>query len=535
MIKGKNSNSKITIYIDLVENKLNFFTRSVIVSLLIIASIALLLRLLFFELDIPIRQDALGYFWHANDMSILKNFIPISHANNGWPIFLSIFFSIFHFDNLVDYMILQRAVTMAISTLTIIPVYLLCSRFFNKSYSLIGAALFVLEPHIIQNSLLGLTEPLYIFLGIGSLALFLSNNKNVIYISFGIAALCTLIRAEGIVLLPIFSIMFFVRYRKEKRVIEKYLLSLSIFGIILFSMALINIQNSGGDGTTGHISEMTLGTLKDPQKNLITSQNFIKSTETLTKRLVQSMIPYFALFVPFGTLLIFKNRNHQMTCIILIIIAYFVVALRIFFVAYDLRYIFFLYPLFCILSVFTIKHLVDSFSNKNIFFILLICGITLLSWFFLYNTANIEYEKEAFRFATYLVGNILVVNNFYPESGYIYAAWASSQLTFPILSSSATYTGPEALDYIKDSFDYLEKHANSVEEYIKLSRDQGLTHLVLDGNENRASYFRDAFYNEEKYPYLVKEFDSRENAYKYYYVKVFKINYSLFDSVEHSK
>ena len=533
MTKEEDSKSTLKFYVDFIDKKLDFFTRNVMISLLIITAFAFMFRLLFFVSDIPIRQDALGYFWYANDMSIVKSFIPISHTNNGWSIFLSIFFSIFHFNNFMDYTILQRYVAITLSVLTIIPVYFLCRKFFDRSYSLVGVALFEFEPHIIQNSMLGLTEPLYIFLGIGAIVLFF--NTKTINLSFGIAALCTLVRAEGIVLLPIFSIMFFALYRTERKFLIRYLFAASIFGIILLFMAIINFQTSGGDGTTGHIMEMTYGTILEPEKNLITFSNFTNVIETLAKRLGQSMIPYFALFVPFGSILIFKNRNHQMTFVILTIIIYLVVATRIFFVASDLRYILFLYPLFAILSVFAIKHLGDPLTNRNTFLVLIIGSIMLLSWFFLYNNNNNEYEKEALRFAAYLVGNVKVVNNYYPESGYIYAAWASTHLTFPILSSSVTYTGPEALDYIKNTFDYLEKNANSVEEYIELARNQGLTHLVLDGNKKRAFYFNDAFYNEAKYTYLIKEFDSKEHGYKYYHVKVFKIDYSRFDSMKNSK
>ena len=135
-------------------------------------------------------------------------------------------------------------------------------------------------------------------------------------------------------------------------------------------------------------------------------------------------------------------------------------------------------------------------------------------------------------FADYMINNVKVSNNFYPESGFVYAVWASSSLEFPILSSAAKYNGPELLDYVKNSYDYLEEDANSVEEYIILSKDQDLSHLVVDGTDKRSSYFNDLFYNEEKYPYLIKEFDSAEHGYKQYKVKVFKINYNDFEKLD---
>ena len=528
-------NSRLTSCVNFVERKLDFFTKNVIISLLIIGALSLLLRLLFFEPSIPIRQDAVSYFWYANDVSILKKIIPIYHNNNGWSIFLSIFFSVFHYNNFIEYTILQRLVSISISVLTIIPVYYLGTRFFDKSYSLMASVLFSFEPHIIQNSLLGLTEPLYIFLGTSALALFLSSHKKVIYASFALVALCTIVRTEGIVLLPIFSIMFVIRFRKEKMIARQFFLSLVSFGVILLATMITNFQISNDDGITGRVVGMTYGSIIEPEKSGFSFPNLLKSAETLAKRLGQSMIPYFALFVPFGSLLIWRSRNYQTIFVIGTMVVFLLVAFRIFFIAYDLRYLFFTYPLFCIISVFTIKHIGNTVNNKNIFLILLISSTVLLSWFFLYNETHYEYEKEALKFANYLVENVSVINNYYPESGYIYAAWASSHLTFPVLSSSVTYTGPGALDYVKNTFNYLEKSADSLEEYIKLARDQGLTHIVVDGDENRISYFNDLFHNEKKYSYLIKEFDSREHGYKYYHVKVFKINYDRFDSIKEDK
>ena len=172
-----NDRTMISSLIYKIEEKITFFIDKPVISLLIIGSISLAIRLLFFDSEISIRQDANAYFWYAMDMSILNYFPSSAHANDGWPMALSGIFYIFNFNNYLDYTILQRITTIIISTLTIIPVYYLCKKFFQPSYSLMGAALFAFEPHLIQNSLLGLTEPLYIILVISALSLFLSENK----------------------------------------------------------------------------------------------------------------------------------------------------------------------------------------------------------------------------------------------------------------------------------------------------------------------------------------------------------------------
>ncbi len=529
----KEENSTLSSLIYKLEDKIGFFAEKPIIALLIIGIVALSIRLSFLEVELPIRQDANAYFWYAMDMSILDH-LPFSHhANDGWSMALSFVFSAFNFNNYLDYTIVQRVTTIIISVLTIIPVYYFCKKFFHSSYSLVGAALFVFEPHIIQNSLLGLTEPLYIFLGISALSLFLSKNKKMIYVSFAIVALASLVRAEGVILFVIISTSFFIFNKRNKKIIGEFSLAIIIFIIILVSMAIIKADaNNGFESSSALNIGQWAGSSISNQEDGISINNISQGTETLIKRLAQSMIPYFALFVPFGVILIFKEKNKNRILIIISLLIYLIASVRMFSVVTDLRLILILYPLFAILSVYTIQHLTQKSDFKKIFLVLTICGCLVLSTYFLYSEIDSSYEKEANRFADYMVSNVKVSNNFYPESGYVYAAWVSSNLEFPTLSYSIDYNGPELLDYVKNSYNYIEKEAVSVEEYIILSREQGLTHLVVDGTDKRSSYFNDLFYNEEKYQYLTKEFDSTEQGYKQYKVKVFKINYSDFEKLK---
>ncbi|MEX2192371.1 MAG: glycosyltransferase family 39 protein [Nitrosarchaeum sp.] len=533
MMINTESNAILSRLIKTVDDRLEFFTSHILISIVIICVVSFILRLYFFEPEIPIRQDANAYFEYAMDMSILKNIPHSEHANDGWPMFLSVFFGIFNFSNYQDYTTLQRIVSMVISSLTVIPVYVLCRRFFDRSFSIVGASLFVFEPHIIQNSLLGITEPFYLFLAVSSLALFLSNNQKLFYISFAIAALATIVRAEGISILVILIATFFVNHRNEKRKIVKIFLAISIFSLVFVPIMLIKIQTSSGieSSSLNHIISFSYGSIENPESNGINFSNLLKGVETMVKRLGQSMIPYFAFFVPFGIVLLFKNRNKENNLIIISLLIYSLVAIRMFFVAGDLRMIFFLYPLFIILSVYTIRYIGDNIEFKSIFLIGIMISILLLSWFFLYSNTDYNYEKEVIQFANYVIDNVKVSNNFYPESGVIYAEWASSNLKVPVLSSDVKYTGPQLLDYVKGTnYVYLAQDANSVEEYIKIARDQNLSHLVIDDDEKRPSYFKDVFYHEGNYPYLIKEFDSSKEGYRYYNVKVFKIDYEYFDS-----
>ena len=84
------------------------------------------------------------------------------------------------------------------------------------------------------------------------------------------------------------------------------------------------------------------------------------------------------------------------------------------------------------------------------------------------------------------------------------------------------YYIPE-IDNLKDYFNVLEKRK--------------VTHLLLDENNNTPLindelrlHLRDIFNHENKYPFLGKEYDSRENGFNYH-VKLFKIDYDLYDEL----
>ena len=66
-----------------------------------------------------------------------------------------------------------------------------------------------------------------------------------------------------------------------------------------------------------------------------------------------------------------------------------------------------------------------------------------------------------------------------------------------------------------------------LDEFILDTKQDGLTHIVVDNSHKMSDFLIDVFENEEKYEYLIKEFDSK-NDYGEYHVKKFKINYEIF-------
>ena len=295
--------------IDTFENS----TKKPIVFLMLIGLAGLILRLVYFPYDVPLFNDSQGYFWYAIDMSIL-NQLPPGHSivNNGWPTFLSIIFQLMDSINFLDYHNMQRFVGVVFSVATIFPVYFLCSMYFKKSYSLLGAALFIFEPRLIQNSVLGTPESMYIFLMATLLCLFLSHNFKKIYLAFGIVALLALVRYEGLLMIIPISVVFFIRFRRQKKDLIKYVICISIFILILVSMAYLRNETMGQDGFVSHISAGPNYYQTSIQENTSTLTDYLYlGSINLIKYLGWAQIPYFIIFTPLGIIFLFKNKYYS--------------------------------------------------------------------------------------------------------------------------------------------------------------------------------------------------------------------------------
>jgi O-antigen/teichoic acid export membrane protein len=505
-----------------VDNTDGFHFKYSIPLLISIGIISLLLRLYYFPYNVPLTLDALnGYFFSATDVSILGRLTASTiGAHDGWTIFLSLFFTIFRFDNFLDYMTLQRCITVGLSLLTIIPVYFLCKRFTSKPYAIAGASIFAFDPRLIQNSLLGISEPLYILLLSSSFALYFSSNRKLMYVSFVLVGLSTTIRAEGFfVFLPMIT-MFYIRNRKENKVVLKVILAVAIFILLLLPIALFRISISGNDALTGRI-------LQGTNQVLTTSHNtgtleFLKiATENAIKLGGWSLVPIFMILLPIGIYFFIKERDIEKSTILVIIILMLLPVFYAFSLSnQDTRYMYPLFPLFSIVSALTIKKALGKTTHQNLV-LLIIVAILLASTAFLeFKKFDYEHQMEAFGIAHKVIAVAGGVNAYYPEDSYIIPAELPEK--WPTLKSSIEFK-----TNLIPIFGF-----DSLIEYIKSSEEKGLTHLVLDGQKTRPSFLNDVYYHQEKYPYLVEVYDSSKDGFKYH-VKIFKIDYDIFNSFIH--
>ena len=72
-------------------------------------------------------------------------------------------------------------------------------------------------------------------------------------------------------------------------------------------------------------------------------------------------------------------------------------------------------------------------------------------------------------------------------------------------------------------------------DFFQVLKKQKMTHLILDEfnsseliNDELRLHLIAIFNHENKYPFLVKEYDSKENGFNYH-IKLFKIDYKMLE------
>ncbi len=135
-----------------LEEKEYISKKIITISIISIFITGFIIRLFYFPHGVPLSLDGISYFSYAVDLSQSGKF-PVNYdlVNNGWPTFFSSFFYFLKFENFLDYMNTQRVISMMLSCITIIPLYVLTRKFFSPILGLIAISLFSFEPRVISN------------------------------------------------------------------------------------------------------------------------------------------------------------------------------------------------------------------------------------------------------------------------------------------------------------------------------------------------------------------------------------------------
>ena len=234
-------------------------------------------------------------------------------SNTGWSSFVSVFFMMFSSDNYLDYMNLQRYLGVIMSVITIIPMYYLSKVFIEKKYAMIATLLFAFNPRIIENSILGITEPIYILAIVLMLYTFFQHGKNYPYITFGIIGIISIIRYEGLILFVPISLLYFYRFKFSKKIILKYFIAITVFLLIIISWGMMKIDLTGSDGIVSHVSAGPIyysNVMKDNQNPNEVIINFLSTGITnMVKFLGLATLPLLTFLIPLGIYTMISKRK----------------------------------------------------------------------------------------------------------------------------------------------------------------------------------------------------------------------------------
>ena len=232
-------------------------------------------------------------------------------------------------------------------------------------------------------------------------------------------------------------------------------------------------------------------------------------------------IPFLIMFFPIGIILTLKNIGYQEKILFSAIIISLLIAVFQYTVSNEFRNLFFLIPFFCIFSVIGIEKMTEKIEIKNIFLILLVAGLILLSANFLKERYDIdkEYFLEKDDFGKY------IVNNF---DGNI-----SGNLRLDIIRNMPDLK--ISSNFVNDNLAYFDPGItiNSISHLMEYAQENQIEYLVIEEYVVQKHYpiFKDILSDRNQYIYLEEIFDSNDLDYKKFKAKIFKINWKIYNEL----
>ena len=533
----------------------------VILFLILICVISLGLKLYTVDFSIPPHGDDFVYVIDAIQYNE-GDFFVSQKKNPGWPLFLAPFMSIINSNDLLDYTNLARVLGLIISTATIFPMYFLARKFFDEKYSLIAASLFAFEPHLNYNSGAALSEPLLILVLITSMIFILHNKTKYLYLAFVFAGLCWWVRLEVIYPMLAIILIYFIVHRAKSNSLRNFSLCIIFLLIIispLFVQRYIQFDDPFYVWYTGTIfADNYAGIFSQEDPGII---NFVEEygISGLTDRLVNGLanlfnvlfrilFPYLIVLIPFGVLFSLRPIKQKLRNIkanwIMIIVTISILIIP-FAIADERRYLFSLFPFLIILSTIPIQRVTDyglstfSFNErqKSTFLVIIVGIVILLSGIFTtgitgfgYGLPNTALENEKIKFTEYLVENF--------DGRMLRDEVVNDYLAYVNLTSDdndfKTFKSPRGKNPYPDLYEpgkvvRMSVYGKTVEELVTNGETRDLKYIaILEKGSYFFPFLNDLYYNEEKYPYMKKIFDSNEMNYKEFKTKVFEIDYKIY-------
>ena len=157
--------------------------------------------------------------------------------------------------------------------------------------------------------------------------------------------------------------------------------------------------------------------------------------------------------------------------------------------------------------------------------------IILISVLFISYQFDFQHEKESVEVAKIVIENTSSINEYHPESQYVNSLDISQnwlELNHYYKSALDNEEVISKMDHIPHKITIvIDADFNSFENLPSFIDSTRISHIVVDGHENRPHYLNDVFLNEKEYPYLTKIYDSQDDNLMYH-VKIFEIDYEKF-------
>lgn len=518
--------------------------------LLLIITVGIIVRLIITPYEIPISLDSFYYFTYSLAL-IEQGPFPREYlnVNFGWSSFVSLFFLFLKDSNMMDMMLVQRIVSISISVFTVIPIFYLLKKFFKKNIAIIGISIFCFEPHIIMNSVVGGTMPLFVLMVTCSIYFSILKKTKYFVLSFVFISLSSFVRYEGFLLFIPAIVSIFLQKNSGMDKIKNLCLSVFICLIVLIPILLVGYESDAPICNNcafldifnyipiiSHLFSIN-SFITNVTETDIMNYGEINSTIKKEERFVIYFVDaFFAFSKIFGILLIpilviilipaiFVISKRFSRDKILIIIYSLIIILPSWYAVsrgiQDVRYLYPLIPIIILFSSTSIKKFcVKENENKIGIGIIIVLGI--ISFTFIgFQIEDYNIEEAVFNAATYIVQNSNGVNL---EPGGKFLKIAEMKNNWRKLPQ----VDEKNKIFVSTKRISLGDYQN-IEKFIEESKTEGLTHIVTY-NQNEKDFLTEIFHNEGDYPYLSKVYDSNELGHKKQ-IKIFKINYAKFEKL----
>ena len=541
---------------------MNLPRKHVVLCLILICVISLGFKLYLVDFSVPVHSDNLAYTLYAIAHTN-GDFTQPPHRGIGWSIFLSTFFSFIDSDNFLDYSNLSRIISISVATSSIFLIYGVARKFFDGRYSLVTSCLFAFLPHLNYNSIMGLSEPIFILTILASFYFMLNNKLKFVTISLILAGLACWIRLNGLIIFIIISLTYLLTFKKSQNFLRNYGIGVIFFILVLSPMLLQKYDQYGDpfyssyqgsmfsenyEQLLSNISSNTKSSVFDYIQNHGIAAFFgnflLNGLFSSLSILSQLSFPYLFILLPFGILFslrAFDQKSRYIKANWIFIISSILLLSVIISVVPEKRFLFFLMPFLVIFSVIPIQRVTEyglntfSFSRKqkDIFLIIVLIIVIILSGLFTlrYEKPDHILENEKLDFSQYALENLNgnTLRDFGGSTDYVAYFDLVHNNDFRNIKIDYLIYKDETEKY---GFKTISVYAESIEDLILNGEGSNLKYLI---SNNQKTFFYpfvdDVYHNEKNFPYLTKVFDSDKHGYQKLKIKVFEIDYEKFNEL----